>query len=351
MITIRHIAKQLDLSASTVGRALADHPRISRKTKERVNLAAKKLGYIANGAARVMRGGSSHLIGLLVPDIRSSFYSSVAQAVSEQFEGQGFHLALSIAEDNRDTEMQEVRELIGARVAGIIIIPTAAPRRETLSLLKMVPHVQILRNVPALGDWFGMNDQYAMQEATDHLIKLGHRRIGYIGDIIYPTGKARYRGFRQEYSRLGCRIDEELIALGTPDSRFGEEAVMRLLAKKPTAIISSSVLTTLGASERLLTLGVAVPETLSVIGFGDGPWQKLWGPGLTTLELPAEAIGSKCSSWLLDELRKGWDTERTKAYLSVSAMRLIIRGSTAPPLLIEPLSTSSTPVAEHLADS
>ncbi len=194
MITIKHIAERLDLSVSTVGRALTDHPRISRETKERVNLVAKELGYIANTAARVMRGGSSHLVGLLVPDIRSSFYSTVAQALSKQFEGRGFHLALSIAGDDRDTEMQQVRELLSARVAGIIIIPTAAPRRETLSLLKMVPHVQILRRLQALGDWFGMDDEHAVQEATNHL-ELGHRRVAFIGDVIFPTGKARYNGF------------------------------------------------------------------------------------------------------------------------------------------------------------
>ena len=143
MITIKHIAQRLDLSVATVGRALTDHPRISRATKERVRLAAKELGYVANAAARVMRGGPSHLVGLLVPDIRSTFYSMVAQVLSKCFEGNGFHLALSITDDNRDIEMQHVRELISARVAGIVIVPCAKPRPETLELLGMVPHVQI----------------------------------------------------------------------------------------------------------------------------------------------------------------------------------------------------------------
>jgi DNA-binding LacI/PurR family transcriptional regulator len=331
MITIKHIAERLDLSVSTVGRALTDHPRISRETKDRVNLVAKELGYIANTAARVMRGGSSHLIGLLVPDIHSSFYSTVAQALSKQFEGRGFHLALSIAEDNRDTEMQQVRELLSARVAGIIIIPTAAPRRETLSLLKMVPHVQILRRVPALGDWFGMDDEHALEDATNHLFELGHRRVAFIGDTIFPTGKARYSGFRKAHSRAGVTLDEELVALGTPDSRFGEEAAMRLMAKKPTAIITSSVLTTLGAADRLMALKVSVPQTLSVVGFGDGPWQKLWGPGLTTLQLPAETIGAECGRWFLQQLRTNRPAGVEKAHAVVSKMSLIVRGSTAPP--------------------
>ncbi len=106
MITLKHIAERLDFSVSMVGRALADHPRIGRETKERVRVTAEELG-VVNRAARVMRGGSSHLIGLLVPDIQSNFYSMVAQMLSNCFEREGFHLALSLTGDNRDVEKQQ----------------------------------------------------------------------------------------------------------------------------------------------------------------------------------------------------------------------------------------------------
>ena len=200
MITIKDIAQQLGLSPSTVGRAIADHPRISRETKERVRIAAKDLGYVANTPARVMRGGSSRLVGLLVPDVRNSFFSMVAYVLSKCFENEGFHLALSITDDDRDTEMQQVREMVSARVAGLVIVPSAAPRRETLTLLQAVPHVQFLRRLPEIGtDWFGLDEERALLDATNHLLHLGHRRIAYIGDIIFPTGKARYEGFRRAY--------------------------------------------------------------------------------------------------------------------------------------------------------
>jgi len=288
MITIKHIARKLKLSISTVGRALQDHPRISRATKDRVNLAADELGYIANRAARVMRGGSSHLIGLLVPDIRSTFYSTVAHMLAKTFKTEGFHLSLSITDDDRDTEMEQTRELLGARAAGIVIVPCAVPRRETLSLVKMVPHVQLLRCIPALGDWFGLDDERAIFDATTDLFNLGHRRIGYIGDTIYPTGKARFKGFRKAHTAAGHKFEVGLVELGQPDIRFGEDAVTRLVAKRPTAIITSSVLITLAAVERLMTLNVAVPGELSLIGFGDGPWQKWWGPGHLLLHLPGK---------------------------------------------------------------
>jgi LacI family transcriptional regulator, repressor for deo operon, udp, cdd, tsx, nupC, and nupG len=332
MITIKHIAQRLDLSVATVGRALTDHPRISRATKERVRLAAKELGYVANAAARVMRGGPSHLVGLLVPDIRSTFYSMVAQVLSKCFEANGFHLALSITDDNRDIEMQHVRELISARVAGIVIVPCAKPRPETLELLGMVPHVQILRRVPSLGDWFGMDDERAIFDATNHLLNLGHRRIAYIGDLIFPTGRARYRGFRRAHAEAGRKIDQTLIEFGPPDMRFGADATARLIAKRspPTALVTTSVLITLGVAEQLIAMNVDVPDALSIVGFGDGPWQQWWGPGLTTIRLPVEELAASCGSWFVHHLKGKLPQRRAVPYISVSKTVLVLRGSTAP---------------------
>lgn len=333
MITIKHIAQRLDLSVSTVGRALADHPRISRETKERVREVADELGYVANRAARMMRGGSSHLIGLLVPDIRSTFYSMVAQVLSKCVETEGFHLALSITDDDRDTEMQQVRELVSARVAGIVLVPSAAPRRETLALLHMVPHVQVLRRLPDLGDGFCLDEERMMIEATNHLLGLGHLRIAYIGDVIFPTGRQRYDGFRRAHAEAGCAVDETLVELGPPLHHFGAEAISRLMARPdpPTAVLTMAVQVTLGAVEQLTAMKVDVPGQLSVVGFGDGPWQQWWGPGLTTIRLPVEELATSCGLWFLHSLRTGrWSTAK-EPHVAICQTTLVRRGSTAPP--------------------
>jgi LacI family transcriptional regulator len=333
MITIKHIAQRLDLSVSTVGRALADHPRISHETKERVRAVAEELGYVANRAARMMRGGSSHLIGLLVPDIRSTFYSMVAQILSKCVETEGFHLALSITDDDRDTEMQQVRELVSARVAGIVLIPSAVPRHETIALLRMVPHVQVLRRVQELGDCFGMDEERSMLDATRHLLALGHRRIAYVGDRIFPTGLTRYDGFRRAHAEAGCLVDETLVELGTPDHQFGASAISRLMGRPqpPTAVLTTSVQVTLGAAEQLMAMKVEVPGALSFIGFGDGPWQQWWGPGLTTLRLPVEELATSCGLWFLHSLRTGRWNSGKEPHFAICPTTLVKRGSTAPP--------------------
>ncbi len=333
MITIKHIAERLDLSVSTVGRALTDHPRISRSTKERVRGAAAELGYVANAAARVMRGGSSHLVGLLVPDIRSTFYSSVAQSLSKCFEGDGYHLALSLTDDDPDIELQQVRELLSARVAGVVTIPTAEPHRETKALVRRLPHVQLLRQIPSLGDWFGMDEERAMLDAANHLLGLGHRRIGFVGDVIFPTGRTRLDGFRRALAEARIEVDTSLLELGPPETKFGADAVTRLLAlaAPPTAIITSSVLITLGAAEQVMALGVEVPRALSLVGYGDGPWQRWWGPGLTTLRLPIEELATGCGLWLLHRLKSKRQDAEHSPHVSISTSSLVVRGSTAAP--------------------
>jgi LacI family transcriptional regulator len=333
LITLKHIAERLDCSVSTVGRALADHPRIGRETKERVRATAEELGYVVNRAARVMRGGSSHLIGLLVPDIQSTFYSMVAQMLSNCFEREGFHLALSLTSDNRDIEKQQMRELVSARVAGIVTVLSAAPRRETLTLLRMVPHVQLLRQIPAVGDWFGMDEERAICEATTYLLELGHRRIGYVGDLIFSTGKSRYDGFCRAHSDFNLKVDKTLVELGPPNFQFGAESVARLIAKRPrpTAIITTSVQITLGAAEQVMAMKIEVPRSLSMIGYGDGPWQQWWGPGLTTLRLPVEELATGCGLWLLHSMRTGRPTTNKNPHIAITPSVLVKRGSTAPP--------------------
>ena len=209
-VTAQGVAQHLGLSISTIGRALADDPRISPATKARVQAAAESLGYVANEAARMMRGGSSKLVGLMLPDIRNDFYATIAQALSACCDREGYRLALCITEDDRDLEARQVKDLVAARVAGIIVVPTASPRREALAMLCSVPRVQLLRNLPALSaDWFGIDDEHCLQAGTRHLVDLGHRRIAYIGgEPALPTGVARMAGFRAAFRGRRRQCDE-----------------------------------------------------------------------------------------------------------------------------------------------
>lgn len=334
MITTRNIAERLELSVSTVGRALADDPRISEPTKLRVREAAAEMGYVADRAARMMRGAPSNVVGLVIPDIRNGFYSTIAHELSRTMESRGHQLILSETDDDRMRELRHLTELSASRVAGVIIVPTARPHRESVRLLALLPHVQLLRSHPALGArWFGIDDHQVLKESTGHLVAQGHTRIGYVGGgAELPTGAERLRGFRSALKEAGLPEEAGLATLGKPSSvTYGRRAVRRLLdaTVPPTALVTGSVQLTLAVLEELESLGVDVPRELSVVGFGDEPGFSWWGPGLTTVRLPVTDMVADCALWLLHRLTtKPLDDT---AYTSVSPGSLIVRGSTAPP--------------------
>ncbi|HSV34226.1 MAG TPA: LacI family DNA-binding transcriptional regulator [Ramlibacter sp.] len=333
MVTIKDIAARLDVSASTVGRALADDPRISDGMKKKVAQVAAEIGYVANRAARMMRGASSNLVGLIVPDIRNSFYSTIAHALSKCLDQENLQLTLSETDDDRDVELKHVRELMGANVAGVILVPSVRPHLEAIRLLKATPHIQLLRKYPALGEqWFGIDDTQALHAAASHLTDLGHRRIAYIGPPEeIPTGAARLKGFRRALAEAGAPATglEELGPPGEMD--FGQQAVRRLLAQKkpPTAIVTGAVQHTLSLLDELQDQGIEVPRELSVVGFGDERGYKWWGPGLTTIGLPVSELATACGLWFVHQFKQKSPT--WPAYTSLSPATLIMRGSTGAP--------------------
>jgi LacI family transcriptional regulator len=333
VITTRDIAERLGISVSTVGRALADDARISEETKFRVRQTASEMGYVGNRAARMMRGASSNVVALVIPDIRNSFYSTIAHELSKNMEAEGFQLMLSETDDDRMVELRHLRELSANRVAGVIIVPTARPHSESVKLLRAVPHLQLLRRHPSLGSqWFGVDDREALHRATAHLVALGHTRIAYLGGPEeLPTGAERLRGFRAALEEGGLADDAGRAELGPPSSvHHGREAVRRLLQEPaaPTALVLGSIQLTLGVLEELSAQGVKVPGELSVVGFGDEPGFSWWGPGLTTIGLPIQEMATSCALWLLRRLKN--EPENDGPYTSVSPGSLVLRGSTAP---------------------
>jgi LacI family transcriptional regulator len=334
MITARDVAEKLGLSISTVGRAMSDDPRISADTKKKVRRAADEIGYVGNLPARMMRGGSSKMIGLILPDVQNDFFASIAQALSACCDRQGFRLVLSITGDDKDAELRHIRDLAGARVAGIIIVPTARPRKESASLLEALPHVQLLRHVASLGDtWFGIDDDTALESATSHLLRQGHRSIAYVGGSdALSTGAARAKGVRRAFERAGADDAGLTLILGETTAQAGEAAIRDLLGrpKPPTAIMSGSVHVSLGILAGLKERGVSVPKDISVIGFGDPIWFAWWGPGLTTVRPPTESLATTCCLWFLEQLRTLATDGEKLAHQAISQSSFIVRGSTAP---------------------
>ena len=334
MVTTKDIAAHLQLSVSTVGRALADDARISDQTKARVRQAASELGYVGNHAARMMRGAPSNVVGLVIPDIRNSFYFTIAHELSTIMSGEDYQLMLAETFDDRLIERRHLRELSASRAAGVVIAPTPNPHSDSINMLSGMPHVQLLRKHSSLGaQWFGINDRRALKDATTHLLDLGHSRIAYIGappDL--PTGRERLEGYSQALHESNVPQRSQLVELGPPASpEHAREAIRRLLNRPspPTAVVLGSVLHTVGVLDGLLEMGIDVPTELSVVGFGDQSGFSWWGPGLTTVSLPIGDVATSCGLWFIRRLNN--PPAGNDPYESASVGWLVQRGSTAPP--------------------
>lgn len=338
-VTIKDIAAKLGISHTTVSRALSGHHQTKETTRARVRMVAAELGYVPHAGARQMRGKRSRMIGLVIPDIQNDFYATVAKTLAEGCNEAGYQVVLSITEDDPIVEGRHIRELSEARAAGTILVPSPALRRDTAALLHGFPVVQLVRTASHLhADWLGIDDQAAIAESTRHLIDLGHRRIAYIGgNEDLSTGAARRRGYLQTFRDVGLDPDPRLIRIGTPRGGFGREAMEQLLAQtpEPTAVVTAGSRITLGVLETIERHGIAVPEDLSLVGFGDPPWFRWWRGGITTIGLPIRDIASAAGSLLVRRIRereRQGDAETTdQPSLGSYPAFLIRRGSTASP--------------------
>lgn len=331
-VTMKDLARSLGLSVSTVARALADSPRISRETRTRVAEAAERQGYVVDQAARAMRSGTSAMVGLLVPDIQNDLYSTAAKAIAACCRERGVQMVLAVTDDDADLELHHLRNLRSARAVGVVMIPSVTPRPETLRLMRTTPHIQFVRNCPAVeSDWFGIEDEEAMRLAAGHLIRLGHRRIAYIGSTLaLSTGELRLAGFRRTLGEAGLPVDEALIRAGSCDAEFGFAAMASLLdgPRRPTAVVTAGARISTGAYDCARSRGVAIPTELSFVGFGDSPALRWCGDGVTTVALPVEDLATASTDFLF---RKAARASRAAAPPCRVMLRptLIERGSTA----------------------
>jgi len=334
MVTIKDIARALSVSPSTVTRALADSPRISPRTRRRVKLKAEELGYVANSAAKLMRGQNSSLVGLLIPDIENSFYAQVAKNVSDVCNRSGFQLMLAVTEDNPVYEERHIRELVSARCAGIVIVPTAEPSEQSTSLLAGKNLAQLIRKNDALNaNWYGIDDSRAMHSATRYLLDLRHQRIGFIcGEEQLISANERYQGYVNALQERGIAIDETIIKRGPPNSRFAEKSAHQLLSlgNPPSAIISAGA----GLSEGMLNAAASWSndqrDEISLIGYSENNAFRWWnGSGLTTIDLPIKQITSELCTALLESVNSSAPAADIKDY-HLYQSHLLLRGSTKP---------------------
>lgn len=296
------------------------------------------MGYVADSSARAMQKGRSTLVGLLVPDIQNGFYAAMARVAAEHCRRNGLQLVLALTDDDPEREEAHIRELIGVRCAGILVVPTGGLLPTSARLLSTVPTIQLVRRSRQLSaSGFGVDDRRALMAACGYLLDLGHRQIGLlVGDAELDTARARRDGFLDAFARRGLRCDESLIQQGSPRSQHGADATRCLLdaSPSPTAIIAAGAALTDGMLEVIGERFGATAPPLSLIGFGDSPAYRWWhGEGLTTITLPIAEIVSAACARLLAAIDSPAADKPDATFTSLETA-LVLRGSSRPPVAI-----------------
>ncbi|KGB56286.1 LacI family transcription regulator [Sphingopyxis sp. LC81] len=332
-VTLKHVAEAAGVHASTVSRALnpATRHMVVPEVAERVAKLAGSLGYRPNLMAAGLRTGRSQLIGALVPDIANTVFSPILSGASASLAAQGYSILVADVGTNPARHLELANQLVARRIDGFILATVSRDDPIVDFCLEqnlpavLVNRAEERRRLSAVVS----DDTLGMQLAVDHLVALGHKRIGHLaGPETISTGHLRRKGFYDAIALHGLAAGNCPSEATEAYSREeGLRAGERLLASAPdiTAIVAANDLLALGAYDAAARGGRSVPDDLSIVGHNDMPLVDMVAPPLTTVRISHQEIGRVAADLLLQQLTgKEYSTRNI-----VLAPTLIVRGSTA----------------------
>lgn len=336
-ITIFDVANEAGVSYSTVSRVLNNKEHVSPEKRDRVLRAMAQLGYVANIQARTLAGGRSHIVGLLVHGLDTSYIGEIMKGIDNELHHANYDLMLYTTHRRKMKESAYVVKLTRNLVDGLLLVlpRNAEAYLETLRQRRF-PHVLVdHQGLPSVdAPSVGATNWQGAYEATSYLIALGHRRIGFItGTMDLGCAQERLAGYKAALEKHGLIVAPELIREGDFLQPRGYLCAKELLAlaEPPTAIFASNDISAFGVMEAVRDHGLQIPRDISIIGFDDIPQAGSVHPPLTTVRQPLEEMGSIAARMLLTYI-----TEPDKPVERVELpTELVIRQSCREPLPLD----------------
>ncbi|MCC5929562.1 MAG: LacI family DNA-binding transcriptional regulator [Cyclobacteriaceae bacterium] len=310
-ITIKDIARKLNIAPSTVSRALKGHPDISESTKEAVTRVARELDYQPNTVAQNLRQSKTFTIGVIVPEIVHYFFSSVISGIEDVAYSMGYHVMICQSNESMEREQMNANALMASRVDGLLVSvsKTTTSVDHLLALQKRgIPIVQFDRCYPDLDTCsVTAQDYQGGYNATQHLIDKGCKKILHLtapGNLIISQERAK--GYKDALQKNQIIFDPNLIILG--DSfKTAKEAVEEVLKHNspPDAIFAVNDLAAIGAMKAIKEHGLRIPDDVAIVGFSDDPTiTELMDPPLTSVLQPGFEMGMLATRMLLEQMDK-----------------------------------------------
>lgn len=322
------VARAAKVSISTVSHVLNGTRKVDPETERLVREAVAAVGYVPNVLARSLARSSTSTIGVAVPGITNHYFTDTVQAIEAECIKHGLMMLFVDTHDDPAQEFKVVQALRERRVDGLVLAPTSDPQSKALDYLEAgkVPTVLVDRIVSDRFDQVGVENVESTAQLVDHLIRHGHRRIGFVaGAQTVSTSGERLKGYELALARAGIPWDASLVCLGQSMIEPARVATRQLLAlaDPPTAVVAGNNMMTIGAMRALRDAGRAIPGTMALAGFDDFDWADYFDPRLTVMAQPGREIGLRAVRLLL----KRMDNPSGKRQLVRLAPELRVRHS------------------------
>ncbi len=332
-VTIRDVAAAAGVSYQTVSRVINDKPDVADETRRRVWQVIEELGYQPSAIARGLVSKRTYTLGLITADFSDYFFTQVIVGAEAEARKQGYFFMLCSTERNPDDEPEYLRLLTEREVDGVLFArpSTEEDSRHIVSLIQQgVPLVTTAYWLP--GEKLTVVDVDNVDgglQATECLVKLGHRQIGMItGPADWKSVNDRAKGYKLALSRAGIPFDASLVEYGDWSYQGGYEAMHRLLAKAPqiTALFAQNDQMAIGAMRALREAGRRIPDDVALVGYDGIPAAAYCHPSLTTIRQPMQQVG-EVATRLLIELINDSAAERKEVLLTTELVRRETCGS------------------------
>lgn len=330
-VTIKDIAKKAGVSYATVSRALNNHPDVNHNTRKEIIALAKKMNYQPNAIARSLINKKTDTIGLLIPDITNPFYPEVARGVEETAVEKNYNIFLCNTNWNMEREEHYINALLQKQIDGLIMTPSTEDLKHLEILINSNLKTVFISSYIDHPDYISIivDNIKGVKEAVNHLIKNGHKNIGFIG-----AGESRFAnqqrlyGYKQALIENNIAVKEKYIKNegNSYNIKDGYKLMKNLLESKiknPSAIICYNDLYALGAIQVIKEKKFRVPKDIEVIGFDDIPFASLPEIQLSTIAQPKYKMG-KIAFETLIKIMSG-DFQKPKSNRIVLEPELIIR--------------------------
>jgi DNA-binding LacI/PurR family transcriptional regulator len=337
-VTIIDIAKKLNVSHSTVSRALNGSSLISQSTTERIRQIAAEMGYFHSAAARSLKTNRTQALGVIVSNVDDPFFGEILQGIEEVAQNNGYSLFMAASQHSPEKEQHIVQTMREHSVDGVIICSASFSTTQSNQFSKYGIPIVVVNNQAAEDYRYSIyhDDLDGSRQVTHHLVELGHRRIAYLGNSSSGrTNLDRITGFEEEMAAAGLLIPSEYkhnVDGGGPENGLTGVSYFLALKDLPSAIVCYNDMIAIGALKGLKTAGIRVPGEISVTGFDNIVFSDFTNPPLTTFDQPKRFLGSEAARLVLELLNIPSPDESVRLPVVQKIKgKLLVRQSSAAP--------------------